>query len=39
LILGGLFVRDPGIADVLTDLEADDELRLRFELALLTDGA
>jgi hypothetical protein len=27
--------RNPGIADLLTDLEADDDLRARFEIELL----
>jgi hypothetical protein len=27
--------RDPGIADLLTALEADDDLRARFEIELL----
>jgi hypothetical protein len=38
-ILGELFERNPAMAEVLADLEADDELRLRFELALVADRA
>jgi hypothetical protein len=30
-----LVVRNPGIADLLMDLEADDDLRARVEMSLL----
>ena len=32
-------VRNPGIGDLLADLEADDDLRERFEMELLTEAA
>ena len=31
-----LLVRNPGMGELLADLEADDDLRARFERALLT---
>ena len=34
-ITGELTARNPGIADLLIDLEADEELRARFEMELL----
>jgi hypothetical protein len=34
-LIGELTLRNPGIADLLTDLEADDDLRARFEIELL----
>ncbi len=34
-IIGGLTARNPGIADLLMELEADDYLRARFEVELL----
>ena len=34
-IIAELVERNPGIADQLMDLEADDDLRTRLELALL----
>jgi hypothetical protein len=34
-IISGLVTRNPGIADLLMDLEADDDLRARFEVQLL----
>jgi hypothetical protein len=33
-LLGKLFQTNPGIADVLADLEDDDDLRAQYELAL-----
>ena len=33
-IIGELTTRNPGMADLFTDLEADDELRARFEMDL-----
>ena len=33
-IIGELTTRNPAIADLLTDLEADDDLRARFEMDL-----
>ena len=35
-IIGELTERNPGMADLLTDLEADDDLRARFEMELLS---
>jgi hypothetical protein len=37
-IIAELLVRNPGMGDLLADLEADDELRARLEIELL-DGA
>lgn len=34
-LIGGLTHRNPGIADLLVELEADDDLRSRFEMELL----
>jgi hypothetical protein len=34
-LIGELGHRDPGMADVLMDLETDDQLRSRFEAELL----
>jgi hypothetical protein len=34
-IISELVERNPGIAELLMDLEADDDLRTRFEMALL----
>jgi hypothetical protein len=34
-LIGELVERSPGIADLLIDLEADDDLRARFEVELL----
>ena len=34
-LIGELTERNPGMADLLTDLEADDDLRVRFEIKLL----
>jgi hypothetical protein len=34
-LIGELTWRKPGLADLLTDLEADDDLRARFEIELL----
>jgi hypothetical protein len=34
-LIGELTERNPGIADLLLDLEADDDLRIRFEIELL----
>jgi hypothetical protein len=34
-IISELLVRNPGMGDLLAELESDDELRTRFELALL----
>jgi hypothetical protein len=34
-LIGELSNRNPGIADLLTDLEADHDLRARFEIELL----
>jgi len=34
-IISELVTRNPGIADLLMELEADDGLRARFEMALL----
>ena len=34
-LIGELTERNPGIVDLLTDLEADDDLRARFEIELL----
>jgi len=31
-IIAELLVRNPGVGDLLADLEADDDLRARFEL-------
>jgi hypothetical protein len=35
VLIGELTWRNPGIADLLTDLETDDHLRARFEIELL----
>jgi hypothetical protein len=37
--VGELTLRNPGIAELLTDLEADDDLRARFEIELLHNSA
>lgn len=37
-IIAELLFRNPGVGDLLADLEADDELRARLEIELL-DGA
>jgi len=34
-IIAELMVRNPGIGDLLADLEADDDLRARLEIELL----
>jgi hypothetical protein len=34
-LIGELTWRNPGIADLLVDLEADEDLRARFEIELL----
>jgi hypothetical protein len=34
-LIGELTWRNPAMADVLADLEADDDLRARFEIELL----
>ena len=34
-LIGELVARNPGMADLLTDLEADDDLRARFEIELI----
>jgi hypothetical protein len=34
-IIAKLMVRNPGIGDLLADLEADDDLRARLEIELL----
>jgi hypothetical protein len=34
-IIGELLQRNPGMGDLLAELEADDDLRTRFEQALL----
>jgi len=34
-LIGELTSRNPGIADLLIDLETDDDLRARFEIELL----
>jgi hypothetical protein len=34
-LIGELTRRNPGMADLLADLEADDTLRARFEIELL----
>jgi hypothetical protein len=34
-LIGELTERNPGIADLLLDLEADDDLRIRLEIELL----
>ena len=34
-LIGELTERNPGMADLLLDLEADDDLRTRFEIELL----
>ena len=34
-IIGELTARNPGMADLLIELEEDDELRARFDLELL----
>jgi hypothetical protein len=34
-IIAGLSRRNRGMAEILMDLESDDELRARFEMALL----
>ena len=34
-IIGELTERNPGMADLRADLEADDDLRARFEIELL----
>jgi hypothetical protein len=34
-LIGQLTERNPGMADLLLDLEADDDLRTRFEIELL----
>jgi hypothetical protein len=36
-IIAKLNERNPGMADILMDLEADDELRAKFEIALLAE--
>jgi hypothetical protein len=33
--IGELVSRNPGVADLLVDLEADDDLRSRFEVEIL----
>jgi hypothetical protein len=38
-IISELVERNPGIADLLMDLEADEELRAKFEISLLTEDA
>ena len=37
-LLSNLFESNPGMAEVLADLEADDDLRMRFEVELLKSG-
>jgi len=32
-------VRNPGIGELMADLEADDDLRARFEIELLAQGS
>jgi hypothetical protein len=34
-LISELLVRNPGMGDLLADLECDDDLRARFEVALL----
>jgi hypothetical protein len=34
-LIAELMARNPGIGDLLIDLEADDDLRARFEIELL----
>ena len=34
-VIGELSVRNPGMADLLADLDAYDDLRARFKMALL----
>jgi hypothetical protein len=34
-VIGELSERNPGMADLLMELEADDDLRARFEIELL----
>jgi hypothetical protein len=34
-LIGELTSRNPGMADLLVELEADDDLRARFEIELL----
>ncbi len=36
-LIGELTSRNPSLADLLVDLEADDDLRARFEIRLLGD--
>jgi hypothetical protein len=36
-VIGELTERNPGLADLLADLEADHDLRARFEIELLHD--
>jgi hypothetical protein len=38
-IIGELVARNPGMADLLMELEADDDLRTRFEMELLRGAA
>lgn len=38
-LIAELTARYPGIADLLMDLEADDDLRAQFEIELLSDKA
>jgi hypothetical protein len=37
-VLRGLFLRNPGMADVLADLEGDDDLRALLEAELVRAG-
>ncbi len=37
-VIGELTERNPGMADVLMELEADDDLRARFEMELLAES-
>ena len=37
-LIGELTERNPGMADLLMELEADYDLRTRFEMELLRDG-
>ena len=37
-IIGELMERNPGMADLLVDLEADPDLRGRFEMELSAEG-
>ncbi len=38
-LIAELIERNPGAADLLMDLEVDDDLRAKLELALLNNGA